>query len=183
MSFEEAVENTVPNGAYNFTVYNILLDQQSGWKNNSFVSNETIYDYEVSKTKFDLKNLNNEKLELEKLIDRLRDDIEKNIKTQKNPSKQNPIKQTQIDGHIESIFEINNSIDLLEKDLVKYQKLQNIAIKEIKTLRRLINDYKENNNLKYLEKGVHMICSYSDVLRYGKNYIKPIEYINDGSAW
>ena len=79
-TLEEQIADTKPTGRYQPTVDIILADEVSGWKNQSFKGNQTIYDYDVTQNSMDLAELVKQKKALEKRIPELQAELAKPAK-------------------------------------------------------------------------------------------------------
>jgi hypothetical protein len=70
----------------------------------------------------------------------------------------------------QEILEVNKELAVLSEELVKYVYYQEVAVKTIRTLRRIINHYKIHRDAEFVRKGAYFVKDYSSKLidRYNK---------------
>jgi len=192
-SYEELVEASNPTGAYDNIVFIIRSDRNR----NSRYSESKLYQgkfeyYEVEGAILK-KNYENSKKDLSDIkikIDQSRDNLEEanekviglKSKSSLTESEKKEIKilsekisklDDAISKYIDDIPYIESIIEVDKDKLEKYQWNEFIARSEYFRLCRAHKEYFQTNDLEYLRKAVHMICSYSDKLRHGSKYIAP----------
>ena len=158
-TLEEQIADTKPTGRYQPTVDIILADEVSGWKNQSFKGNQTIYDYDVTQNSMDLAELVKQKKALEKRIPELQAELAK-------PAKEGGgrafTKNLLKDGYSELAHCLVNTTQV-EAKLKKFTELQQIAVKELSALRFITNEYRNNKDREWLNKAVHLACDTAAV--------------------
>lgn len=158
-TLEEQIADTKPTGRYQPTVDIILADEVSGWKNQSFKGNQTIYDYDVTQNSMDLAELVKQKKALEKRIPELQAELAK-------PAKEGGgrafTKNLLKDAYSELAHCLVNTTQV-EAKLKKFTELQQIAVKELSALRFITNEYRNNKDREWLNKAVHLACDTAAV--------------------
>jgi len=158
-TLEEQIADTKPTGRYQPTADIILADEVSGWKNQSFKGNHTIYDYDVTENKLALAELVKQKKALEKRIPELQAELAK-------PAKEGGgrlfTKNLLKDAYSELALCLVNTTQV-EAKLKKFTNLQEIVVKELTALRFITNEYKNNKNREWLNKAVHLACDRASV--------------------
>jgi predicted RNase H-like nuclease (RuvC/YqgF family) len=192
-SYEELVEASVPTGAYDSVVFTIRSDKMRNGRYSESKLYQGKFEYYAVEGAVLRNNFENNKSlisNLKKKVDEARDSIdEMNKKIDKLKEKASlnntenkelkdyttkiPKLEKAIPEYIEEICELEQIIVSDKDKLDKYQWNEYIARGEYNRLSRAHSDYFKTNDLEYLCKAVHMICSYSDKLRYGNKYIAP----------
>lgn len=185
-SFEQFVAETIPTGAYDNIVFTIHSDFKN--QNESKIYEKKYEYYENTKNimKVNIEDLEKEMNTLKSKIDTNRDFIEEysnkisklsNSDIDKKEIKQltEKIKKLQqtINDAIEELPEMETNLKDLNNKLTKHEWMEITGQKEYNMLRRARNDYFQTQDIEYLRKSVHAICSYADCMRYGSKYIAP----------
>lgn len=160
-TLEEQIADTKPTGKYAPTVEVILADELSGWKNQSFKGNRTIYDYDVTENSIDLAELVKQKKALEKRIPELQAELAKPAKEGGGRAQtKNLLKDAYSDLALSQVH-----ICQVEAKLKKFTDLQALAVKELAALRYITNEYRNNKDREWLNKAVHLACDAANVER------------------
>ena len=158
-TLEEQIADTQPTGRYQPTVDIILADEASGWKNQSFKGDQTLYDYHVTQNRMDLADLVKQKKALEKRIPELQAELAKPAKEGGGRAlTKNLLKDAYSDQTLCMV-----QIGQTEEKLKKFIGLQEIAIKELVALRFCTNEYRNNKDRDWLKKAVHLACDAAQV--------------------
>jgi len=189
-SYEELVETSTPTGAYDNIVYMIRADKKRNGEYKLYKGAFEYYELDSAILKNNLERNERYLIDLKKKIDESRNSLdvanEKITKLKNKGSltesekKEIKILTIKISNLEENISEGIDEIPILESTIVsdkdeieKFKWKEYVARYEYYGLRRAHDEYFKSNNLDYLRKAVHMICSYSDKLRYGNSYVAP----------
>ena len=178
-TLEEQIADTQPTGKYAATVDIILADELSGWKNQSFKGDQTLYDYDVTQNRMDLADLMKQKKTLEKRIPELQAELAKPVKEGGGRLfTKNLLKEAYSDQTLCMI-----QITQVEERLKKFTYLQQIAVKELVALRFITYEYKNNKDREWLNKAVHLACDTSAVSLGQAPSTTPLQKEPTLSAW
>ena len=192
-SYEELVEASDPTGAYDNVVSTIRSDKMRyGRYSDSklYQGKFEYYQVEGATLRNNLESNKSLLSNLKKKVDEARNSVDE-INEKINELKEKPsLTTTQnkelkdltmkvynlekaIPEYIDEICELEQVVVYDKDKFEKYQWKEYIARGEYFRLSRAHSEYFKTNDLEYLRKAVHMICTYSDKLRYGSKYIAP----------
>ena len=185
-SYEEFVAEAVPTGAYDKTVFMIHSDFNNHGGFKLYEKKYEYYDNTKIMIKLKIEALEKEMNTLKSKIDTNRDLIEEysnnisKLSNSDNDKKEiktltEKIKKFEqiINDAIEELPEIETNLKYLNKKLSNHEWMEITGQKEYNMLRRARDEYFQTQDIQYLRKAVHAICSYADSLRYGSKYVAP----------
>jgi hypothetical protein len=185
-SYEQFVDEAVPTGAYDSTVFMIHSDFTNRGNSKLYEKKYEYYDNTKYMLKGDIEDLEKEIKILKSKIDTNRDLIEeysnKISKLSNSDNDKKEIKQLtekihklehSINDAIDELPDMEASLKDLNKKLSDHEWMEIVGRMEYNSLRRAHTEYFKTQDIHYLRKAVHAICSYGDRLRYGSKYVAP----------
>ena len=212
--FEEVVRATTldrKHKEYVDTIVTMILrDEESGWQNNPFRGDHTLYDVEIALLKRDKERFKSELEQVQKHYDSVFnkivelkmpeedgekvdvdiDDEEKEeeehqekelfqekgkttlvrlkpaqlAKKQKNDAVARQNFKASLATLQEQLRELMKQVRDTESELERYEYFQEVSIKVLISLRRILNYYKEHHDVEFVEKGAYFVRDYSMML-------------------
>jgi hypothetical protein len=156
-TMEQRIADTIPNGKYDIELEPIFSDEASGWKNQVLKGNETLYDYDVTAARIRLAEVEKERLAASTLVDKLSADLAAKSKDRKFAAILPGIRASIATASATS-SSAAAEIPELKRELKKLVGLQEIAHLQIRSLRNVIAQYKENKNRDFLRRAIHCVA-------------------------
>jgi hypothetical protein len=185
-SYEQFVAEAVPTGAYDNVVFMIHSDFNNHGGFKLYENKYEYYDNTKYMIKGDIEDLEKEINTLKSKIDTNRNFIEeysnKISKLSNSDDDKKEIKQLTekiqklehiINDAIEELPDMETNLIDLKKQLSNHEWMEIVGRREYNSLRRARDEYFQTQDIEYLRKAVHAICSYADCLRYGSKYVAP----------
>jgi len=138
-----------------------MEDELSGWKHRILEGDGTLYDVEVNRCRNAIKKEEDNLVRIRNALKKEAVDWEVkeeayNQLTHKKGKTLPP--RTERDRLRREEAETIYEIDSLRAEFRNNEALQAATVKEIQNLRTLVRYYKENHDMDYLRKGVHLFC-------------------------
>jgi hypothetical protein len=153
LSMEDAIEATEPLPKYEADWETLLSESSIGWKRNLLKGDHTLYDYDVMRCRLLLAETKEELAAAEKLIIALTGQIaEKSAIKIVKPKKGGKFMQDPVPGLKEglgtAVIErdaLAGTIINVRRDLAKFTAYQTIAVDQLRTLRKVVNMWIEDD--------------------------------------
>lgn len=156
-TIEERIAETVPSGKYDVELEPILSDEASGWKNNVLKGDDTLYDYDVTATRMELKSVQTAHTAASTLLKKLNEDLVVKSKDRRFADSIKGMKAS-IATAADDVNGYALTIPQLKTKLAKLEGLQTITRLQLRSLRNVVSQYKMNHDREFLRRGIHCIA-------------------------
>ena len=155
---EDAIEATAPLPKYEGIWASLLSDADTKWKTDMMKGDHTLYDWDVTNSRLLLQEAHDDFAAAEKLIGVIKTQIAAAEVKKFKRGEKNPLSGLKEGLGTAVIDRDHNSgrIILLKRDLAKYRALQQIAVDQIRTLRKVFQMWITDNpgDMEWIKKAV-----------------------------
>lgn len=156
-TLEQRIAETIATDKYECELEPILADEASDWKNGVLKSNDTLYDYDVTAARILLKEKTQELAAASTLLKKLTEDLASKISNRKFAPMISGMKAS-IASAAYDVNTLTPMIPQLNSDVKRLEALKEIALLQLRSLRSIVSQYKENHDLDFLKRGIHCIA-------------------------